>query len=653
MTTGPDPLESGRADTASLPKKTIRAQTRIARAQAASGDHEAAVETALHILDREPAIDTAALIAMRQANLASPGLKPQNCEAVLSLAWRLLNDSDSSTRVARAAIGAIRVMEQNPVEALGQAISVRLSRKPDVFLDIEQHLLKEDRDAAIVAARMGHRQGGIPANDLALWRLAARTVLVRGDIGRNAALLHEARQMLPDDDNIGLRLKWLDDALQQDGSSLRTLAAADRNEAEPPPTMTELTARLIARRPPGDDHAGRNGAVILGGSLACGGAERIMANCYRELRERGDIEPLNLWLMNFGQGNGARDCRFYLPETGASPDEIVEVGSVRMQNVEPALRSAIGHYAMRGSALVEMLRERRPAILHCWLDQCCLLGAMAGILAGVPRIILHTHGMHPNQYTRPEKTEGWAEAYRAFLARPEIRFLNCSQTGLDDYLDWIDGGRMDRANVIHNGIDMAPFNALPDRASLAEAREAFGIPAGTLIIGTAFRFAEVKQPELWLETAALIHRRRPETHFILFGDGELHGSCRALADSLGFGDQVHMPGNVSDLPSRLPLFDLFLLSSASEGLPNVVIEAQAARVPVISFDIGGVREAVLPGKSAQLVEDHSAEALAEAALSWLGKRWRRKRAGRTGSQFVRKTFGLDRMVDQITAEFTG
>lgn len=653
MTTGPDPEDSGRADNVSLSDKRIRKQMRIARAQAASGDHETAFETALHILDREPGIEAAWLIAMRQASLASPSLKPQNCDAARRLAWRLLNDPLSSDRATRIAIGTIRVLEQNPVEALDQAIAVRLSRRPDVFLDIEQHLLKADKDAAIVAARRAYCQGGIAANDLALWRLAARTVLVRGDLGRNAKLLHEARQRLPDNDKIGLRLKWLDDALHEDGTSLKTLAAADQDKVEPSPTTTGLTARLIARRPAEDDHTGRKGAVMLGGSLACGGAERIMANCFRELRKRGDIEPLNLWLMDFSQGDGARDCRFYLPETGASPDEIVEVRRVRLKYLKPALRSAIGHYAMRGSALVEMLEESRPAILHCWLDQCCLLGAMAGILAGVPKIILHTHGMRPTRHTRPEKTKGWAEAYRALLARPDIRFLNCSRAGLDDYLDWIGGCQTEGVGVIHNGIDMAPFRALPGRSGLAEARDAFGIPAKAPIIGTAFRFADVKQPELWLETAALIHRQRPDAHFILFGDGELHEQCRLLADSLGFGDQIHMPGNVSDLPSKLPLFDLFLLSSASEGLPNVVIEAQAAEVPVISFDIGGVREAVLPGKSAQLVEEHTAEALAEAALSWLGKGWRRKWAGRTGSQFVRKTFGLDRMVDQITAEFTG
>ncbi|QLC21241.1 glycosyltransferase [Parasphingopyxis sp. CP4] len=570
-----------------------------------------------------------------------------------ALAWRLLGNANSSKGLARAAVSSIRILEDDPNDRLDAAIRARLDIKPDIYLEIERHNLAGDIDAAITVIRNGYQSGSIAPDDLALWRRSARTLLVRGNIGRDAEILHRAHVVLPKNDRISQRISWLDDALRAEGMSLSSLAQSTSDADSTGPTAIGLAARQVARCPVIADPENRQGIVMLGGSLACGGAERIMANCYRQLVDSHEYDPVNLWLMQFSNKNDGPDYRFYLDETGASEADIVEVDETEVRDPEPALRSAPRLYAKRASALTSMLRERRPAALHCWLDQCCLIGGLAGILADVPRIILHTHGLRPTRFMTAEATTGWAQAYATLLARPEIRLVNCSEAGLIDYLDWISCRRGSNSKAILNGIDFEPFRSLPSIDARMAMREKMGIPFNAPIVGTAFRFSSVKQPELWLRAAAHIHEQRPEVHFLMFGDGELRPACQNLAEALGIAEYVHMPGQVSDLADKLPLFDLFMLSSASEGLPNVLIEAQAAKVPVISFDVGGVSEAMMPGKSGELVADHSAAALADAALQWLSRNWLRRLAGWRGRRFVHKTFSMQSMIDQIGKELKG
>lgn len=153
--------------------------------------------------------------------------------------------------------------------------------------------------------------------------------------------------------------------------------------------------------------------------------------------------------------------------------------------------------------------------------------------------------------------------------------------------------------------------------------------------------------------AARIARARPDVHFVLYGDGQLLEESREQARQLGLGAHVHFPGRVSDLYRRLPLMDLFVLSSRSEGLPNVLIEAQAAGVVPVTFDVGGCRETLDDGETGVLVREQTAEALAAAVLDLVDKPGRRSAMAEAGREMVRQRFAIERMLGDIAAVILG
>jgi len=88
------------------------------------------------------------------------------------------------------------------------------------------------------------------------------------------------------------------------------------------------------------------------------------------------------------------------------------------------------------------------------------------------------------------------------------------------------------------------------------------------------------------------------THFVSGVDNNHSG----VEHNAVLADHFSFPGCVADLQRQLPLLDLFVLSSRTEALPNVLIEAQMAGVPIVSFDVGGVRETIIKGVTGLLTE---------------------------------------------------
>ncbi len=165
------------------------------------------------------------------------------------------------------------------------------------------------------------------------------------------------------------------------------------------------------------------------------------------------------------------------------------------------------------------------------------------------------------------------------------------------------------------------------------------------------RFAPEKDPDLWLETAAVIASSRPDACFVLagYGHGAIAQELFRKATKLGLGQRLVMPGAVSDIAQLYSAMDVFLLTSRSDNLLNVLIEAQAAGIPVVGPAVGGVGEALLDGLTGLLVHDRSSRTLASAVLAILGDAHWRARAAERGPAFVADKFGCERMVRETAS----
>jgi len=293
----------------------------------------------------------------------------------------------------------------------------------------------------------------------------------------------------------------------------------------------------------------------------------------------------------------------------------------------------------------------RPGIVHGWQDETALVTGFAGLLAGVPHILVAARNVNPSGfgYYRPFM----GPAYAALAACPRIVFVNNSAAGARDYERWA-GLPPGRFAVLRNGVEQTGAGA-PSPAERRRARSQLELPEAAEIIGTVMRFNQEKRPLLWLQTARKCLARRPQAHFLMAGDGPMRAKLQSEAKRLGIADRLHLPGPVRPVETALHAMDLFLLTSRFEGLPNVTLEAGLAGLPVVTTDAGGARETIRIGETGLVVEadgldeNQLAEALGDAVCTVLEDPAWTDRARRLGPAFVSDTFGMRRMIDETIA----
>ena len=134
----------------------------------------------------------------------------------------------------------------------------------------------------------------------------------------------------------------------------------------------------------------------------------------------------------------------------------------------------------------------------------------------------------------------------------------------------------------------------------------------------------------------------------IVGDGPRINEVRYCARDLRLEEAVEFAGLLdrSGVIAGMRQADLLLHASVSEGVPNAVIEAQAAGLPVVASDVGGTREGVEVGQSALLVPSRDPRALADAVAQVAADGALRRRMGEAGVAFVREHFSLERYLDR-------
>lgn len=157
---------------------------------------------------------------------------------------------------------------------------------------------------------------------------------------------------------------------------------------------------------------------------------------------------------------------------------------------------------------------------------------------------------------------------------------------------------------------------------------------------------------LWLEVASQFARVAPEARFVIFGQGSLRAAIAARLCQPDLAGRVIIAGVTDDPLAAMSLFDLMLLTSHGEGLPNVLLEAQWVGTPVVTTRAGGAPEALLPGLTGWVVDEATPEAISAQVLALRNAPQVLARAAAAAPGFVRDNFGVERMI-QETLEVYG
>lgn len=408
-----------------------------------------------------------------------------------------------------------------------------------------------------------------------------------------------------------------------------------------------LRRQIAEMHPAGRAVPGR--LVFVTGSLGPGGAERQLVNTITGLSARGYRD---MHLLADRLSPAPHD--FYRPKLdaidGLSMTELASVSTRQERDILELDRLAC--YvpdAFRTEILQLMLLFKRlqPAVVHAWQDSCCAKAGLAAVLVGVDRVVLSWRSLSP--LVTGLYHPCYEPLFQVLAARDNVVMLNNSEAGAKSYAAWLGLSRK-RLQVIRNGVDFAHLGK-PDAEVVQAYRSRLGIPAAAPVLGTVFRFGEEKRPMLWLQAAARVAERRPDVHFLMVGDGPLFEPVEAAAREWGLEARVHLPGRTASPALAFAAMDLFLLTSVFEGFPNVIVEAGAMGVPVITTDVGGVREAFAHEKTGFAVAASTPGPLADKIVELLADDAWRSKAQRMAPGWVRTRFGMDRMIGETLEAF--
>ncbi len=250
-------------------------------------------------------------------------------------------------------------------------------------------------------------------------------------------------------------------------------------------------------------------------------------------------------------------------------------------------------------ALVALLRAEKPDLVHAHMPISGFLARMAAWVAGVPRIAYTCHGFWFNAPASPFR-RGLGYATEWLAARVTHVFMTVS---VEEAADARRVGIARHAVAIGNGRDPAVFR--PDPEARARLRAAFGVPPERVVILAASRLVRHKEyPELIAALRAMPAGELPEIELWVAGarlpTDNGPDMARLLADA-GLGARLRLLGYRDDVAALMAAADIFVLPSHLEGLPMAVIEAMLCALPVVSTDIRGPREQVVPGVTGLLV----------------------------------------------------
>jgi glycosyltransferase involved in cell wall biosynthesis len=297
--------------------------------------------------------------------------------------------------------------------------------------------------------------------------------------------------------------------------------------------------------------------------------------------------------------------------------------------------------------LWRLMRRERPHVVQTNMAKAGQLGRLTAYLTGVPVIFHVFHGHVFHSYFDSLVT-------RIFTALE--RWMGRISDGV---ITLTDGLRQELASyriapeadirVISSLIDFGPLQ--DGEHQRGQFRAELGIPREVSLIGLVGRLVSVKNPQMFLDAAALLRQTHPNSHFVLVGDGELRSEMENYAREEELNAAVTFTGWRDDLPRIYADLNVVVISSLNEGSPISILEAVAAGVPVVATRVGGVPDLLADGVTGMLVESGDTVALAEAIGRLLDQPAEAQAMAEAARRALSGRFDIDQQVERYLTTY--
>lgn len=301
------------------------------------------------------------------------------------------------------------------------------------------------------------------------------------------------------------------------------------------------------------------------------------------------------------------------------------------------LRMSQAHYPSAILALRRMLRRESPDVLHMNSSRDTWIGTIAARLVHPRPGLVRTRHIS----TPLNKSVTTRLLYRRLVDRVVVTGVEMTRRALIER----DGLEPDRVDAFPIGIDITHFTP---GAPQADLREELGLDKDHRLVGMISYLRSYKGHEYLIEAAARVLSRMNKVTFVLVGEGPEEAHIRSRIDALGLRHGVRILGFRPDLLNVFRSLDAFVIPSVEgDTIPQVILQAFAMGLPVVSTTIGSIPDVVREGDTGFVVPPRNAEALADRIETLLADPGLGRQMGARGRRMVEEEFSLERMLDRL------
>jgi glycosyltransferase involved in cell wall biosynthesis len=282
--------------------------------------------------------------------------------------------------------------------------------------------------------------------------------------------------------------------------------------------------------------------------------------------------------------------------------------------------------------LAKLLKRRRPALLQTFLFHANIAGRLAAVIARVPIVVsgIRVAEREKRWHLTLERRTKRLVTHHVCVSEAVADFTRAALE-LDD----------EAVSVIPNGVDATAVAGAP-RADLTQ----FGIPGGSRTLLFVGRLHPQKGVSVLLDAFQLIANQASDVHLLIVGRGPLEGFVRESVRTHSLDSRIHLLGRRDDVPSLMRSATALVLPSLWEGMPNVVLEAMAAHLPVIASAVDGTVELIDEDNTGWLCKPGSASSLATTILNVLDLSDLASGFADTAQDMIRKRFTWIAVTDE-------
>lgn len=302
--------------------------------------------------------------------------------------------------------------------------------------------------------------------------------------------------------------------------------------------------------------------------------------------------------------------------------------------------------------VVEIIREERPEIVHTHASKAGMIGRLAAMYCHVPYVFHTFHGHIFHSYFGKAKTTFFLVLER-FLARKTTAIIAISDIQKHELGDIYKICNPSKIEVVPLGFDLRRFSEQCEEKR-RQFRNRYSIADNEIAIGIVGRLAAVKNHQLFIDAIARCKNQSPDLPIRAFivGDGELKIELQnyCISKNLSFNTEtdttfdatVTFTSWIKDVDTAYAGMDIVALTSRNEGTPVSIIEAQAAGKPIVSTNVGGIRDIVIEGETA-LLTDQTVDDFTQKLQTLLGDENLRKKMSEKSKTFSTQKFSYKRL----------